>query len=98
MIDLKAINSSTIQNLIRFAILSLNRYKCLRMKTSTVALGLWFAIASFEALAGTVPATNSTASVVPQRSMLTMGGIVTTPERKASPLFSGNELPPPPRQ
>lgn len=30
--------------------------------------------------------------------MLTMGGIVTTPERKVSPLFTGNELPVPPRQ
>ena len=37
-------------------------------------------------------------SVVPARSMLTMGGIRTTPERRASPLFSGKELPRPPQQ
>ena len=36
--------------------------------------------------------------VVPARSMLTMGGIATTPERKASPLFTGKQLPLPPRQ
>jgi hypothetical protein len=43
--------------------------------------------------------TNSTpAKMVPARSMLTMGGIVTAPERKASPIFAGKELPTPPRQ
>lgn len=30
--------------------------------------------------------------------MLTMGGIVTTPERKASPVFTGEKLPVPPKQ
>jgi len=30
--------------------------------------------------------------------MLTMGGIVTSPERKVSPLFTGKELPRPPKQ
>ena len=30
--------------------------------------------------------------------MLTMGGIVTTPERKASPIFTGKALPQPPQQ
>ncbi len=36
--------------------------------------------------------------VLPARSMLTMGGIVTSPERKVSPLFTGKELPRPPKQ
>ena len=38
------------------------------------------------------------AKILPTRSMLTMGGIVTTPERKASPLFAAKELPQPPKQ
>jgi len=38
------------------------------------------------------------AKILPTRSMLTMGGIVTTPARKASPLFTGNELPVPTKQ
>jgi hypothetical protein len=43
--------------------------------------------------------TNSApAKVLPARSILTMGGIVTAPERKASPLFTGRELPRPPKQ
>lgn len=35
---------------------------------------------------------------VPARSALTMGGIVTTPERKASPKLAGPDLPVPPAQ
>jgi hypothetical protein len=38
------------------------------------------------------------AEVLPQRSMLGMGGIVTTPERKVSPRFGGKSLPIPPKQ
>lgn len=43
--------------------------------------------------------TNSTNSAtLPARSSLGMGGITTTPERKASPKFGGTELPVPPQQ
>jgi hypothetical protein len=38
------------------------------------------------------------AKPIPARSMLTMGGIVTAPERKASPSFTGKALPQPPKQ
>ena len=50
--------------------------------------------------AGADPAdTNATAAqTVPQQSMLTMGGIVTTPERKVTPRFTGKSLPVPPKQ
>src|SRR5690606_9983633 len=41
---------------------------------------------------------SSTNAVVPARSFLGIGGITTTPERKASPHFSGTELPAPPEQ
>lgn len=51
--------------------------------------------AGISALAQTNSATNA---VVPARSFLGMGGITTTPERKASPQFSGTELPAPPEQ
>jgi hypothetical protein len=43
--------------------------------------------------------TNSTnTAIVPARSFLGMGGITTTPERKASLHFHGNEIPEPPQQ
>jgi hypothetical protein len=43
--------------------------------------------------------TNSEAvGMLPARSMLSMGGVVTTPGRKASPLFMAKELPQPPEQ
>jgi hypothetical protein len=37
-------------------------------------------------------------NTIPSHSMLTMGGAVTTSERKASPLFTGETLPLPPEQ
>ena len=46
-----------------------------------------------------VAQTNSTnAGTLPARSFLGMGGISTTPERKASPRFAGSDLPMPPQQ
>jgi hypothetical protein len=46
-----------------------------------------------------VAQTNSTnAGTLPARSFLGMGGISTTPERRASPKFVGTELPVPPQQ
>src|SRR5215471_8755747 len=36
--------------------------------------------------------------MLPARSTLTMGGIVTRPERKASPLFTAKTFPQPPEQ
>ena len=43
--------------------------------------------------------TNSVpATMLPSRSMLTMGGIVTSPQRQASPPFLGKSLPQPPKQ
>jgi hypothetical protein len=52
------------------------------------------------AVGGAAPAsTNEPApATVPSRSMLGMGGIVTTPERKATPPFHGTNLPAPPKQ
>lgn len=40
----------------------------------------------------------STTSKLPAQSMLTMGGIVATPQREASPKLVGTKLPAPPRQ
>src|ERR1035438_3559311 len=52
------------------------------------------------AVGGAVPgSTNEPAPVtVPSRSTLGMGGIVTTPEHKATPPFHGTNLPSPPKQ
>ena len=43
-------------------------------------------------------ATEANSNMVPARSMLTMGGIVTTPARKVSPRLEGTNLPAPPMQ
>ena len=54
----------------------------------------------FMAQAGADPADTNTPATqtVPQRSMLGIGGITTTPERKATPRFIGKTLPIPPKQ
>jgi hypothetical protein len=69
-----------------------------QMKGFAGILAVWFLGLC---LAAAIPpaATNSlVAKLVPSSAMLTMGGIVTTPERRASPLFTGSGLPQPPRQ
>jgi hypothetical protein len=68
------------------------------MKPATAVFALWFVLAGVEAGAGAVNTNASAPSTIPQRSMLTMGGIVTTPERKASPRFNGSNLPAPSMQ
>ena len=56
-------------------------------------------ILAFSAPVVCVAETNSQpAKIIPARSMLMMGGIVTAPERKTSPLFTGKALPQPPKQ
>jgi len=59
-------------------------------------LALWLTLAG--ARAGSVSTNGPAAVSLPARSMLTMAGRVTTPARKASPLFHGTRLPVPPRQ
>jgi len=62
----------------------------------TLAAGMIFVVSTICAWAAE---TNSAPTkVLPARSMLTMGGIITSPERKVSPLFTGKEWPRPPKQ
>ena len=70
------------------------------MKSAVACFALGLALASSEpaAGAGVTNTTAAAAATVPARSMLGMGGITITPERKASPLFTGSSLPRPPRQ
>lgn len=74
---------------------------CQKPKTQKSLLVVLLAIVppllwpNIPALAQTNSVTNA---VVPARSFLGIGGITTTPERKASPHFSGKELPAPPAQ
>jgi hypothetical protein len=68
------------------------------MKPAAIMLALGI-ILVFPAIFAQAAETNSApAKMLPARSMLTMGGIVTSPERKVSPLFTGKELPRPPKQ
>jgi len=68
------------------------------MSFSTAHLALWFLLANAMAWAGPVSTNSTTGSAIPQRSMLTMGGVATTPERKPSPHFDGSKLGVPPMQ
>ena len=47
---------------------------------------------------GLARADSTNAAKLPARSFLTMGGVATTPEKKASLRFGGKELPMPPQQ
>ena len=66
------------------------------MRFTSVVLALWLTLAG--ARAGSVSTNGPAATTLPARSLLTMGGMVTTPSRKVSPLFHGTRLPVPPRQ
>jgi hypothetical protein len=68
------------------------------MKGMLGILVIW-SLGFFGALAASAAGTNSgTTKMLPARSMLTMGGMVSTPERKKSPLFTGENLARPPKQ
>ncbi|MGD1086365.1 MAG: hypothetical protein ABSA47_16635 [Verrucomicrobiota bacterium] len=62
------------------------------------ALLLSLAAAGLGCSAGSTSTNPSAAPMLPQQSMMGMGGIVTTPERRTSPRFSGKSLPVPPKQ
>ena len=49
-------------------------------------------------LTALIAESNLPTNMLPARSMLTVGGIATTPAREISPHFSGNTIPSPPRQ
>ena len=67
-----------------------------QMKKTLRAFGAGVFLTAFAAWAAQ---TNSeSVKMLPGRSMLTMGGIAATPERKASPVFAGEALPLPPEQ
>ena len=65
------------------------------MKPTVTVFALWLTLVGVRAWAGSANTNDSASATVPQQSMLTMGGIVTTPERKALPLFEGSSLPTP---
>ena len=58
--------------------------------------GVWLSASGF--LAGAAQPDPGPVGMLPARSALTMGGIVTTPARRASPAFTANALPQPPQQ
>jgi hypothetical protein len=66
------------------------------MKPAVFALGIFLPV--FVSVAKPADTNAAPVKTVPAHSMLTMGGVVATPERKASPLFLGKELPSPPKQ
>jgi hypothetical protein len=77
----------------------------LRFKRETDVVSKLVILASVFAIAGTSICLTCSAQTngintaeLPARSFLGMGGIVTTPERKASPHFTGTQLPMPPQQ
>jgi hypothetical protein len=67
------------------------------MKSAVVALAVFLSV--FSLLAKPAETNAVTVQKLPARQMLGIGGVVTTaPERKASPPFTGKELPSPPKQ
>src|ERR1051325_11212201 len=68
------------------------------MKSAAISLVVGTAFFALVISAHTAETNVAPAKMVPSRAMLTMGGIVTAPERKTSPIFSRKELPVPPKQ
>lgn len=68
------------------------------MKPAANLLALGMFLLSSAVLARAAETNFVPANVLPALSIPTMGGIVTVPERQASPLFTGKELPRPPEE
>ena len=68
------------------------------MKKTLRVFGAGVLLTSSAFVAWAAQTNSESVSLLPARSMLTMGGIVTTPDRKPSPAFTAKALPPPPEQ